>query len=70
MQHGSSITIKKKMITSVQFTKKKMLTSLQFTILVKHKYKYIHYLKFLDYDQNSCLNYGFGSAVDLTPSGT
>ena len=47
MQHGSSITIKKKMITSVQFTKKKMLTSLQFTILVKHKYKYIHYLKFL-----------------------
>ena len=49
---------------------KKMLTSLQFTILVKHKYKYIHYLKFLDYDQNSCLNYGFGSAVDLTPSGT
>ena len=50
--------------------KKKMLTSLQFTILVKHKYKYIHFLKFLDYDQNSCLNYGFGSAVDLTPSGT
>ena len=50
--------------------KKKMLTSLQFTILVKHKYKYIHLLKFLDYDQNSCLNYGFGSAVDLTPLGT
>ena len=72
MQHGSSITImKKKMITSLQFTKKKkMITSLQFTILVKHKYKYIHLLKFLDYDQNSCLNYGFGSAVDLTPLGT
>ena len=71
------------MITSLQFTKKKndykcaiykkkkkMLTSLQLTILVKHKYKYIHLLKFLDYDQNSCLNYGFGSAVDLTPLGT
>ena len=61
MQHGSSITIMKK---------KTMITSLEFTILVKHKYKYIHLLKFLDYDQNSCLNYGFGSAVDLTGSGT
>ena len=61
MQHGSSITIMKK---------KTMITSLEFTILVKHKYKYIHLLKFLDYDQNSCLNYGFGSAGDLTGSGT
>ena len=47
-----------------------MITSLEFTFLVKHKHKYIHLLKFLDYDQNSCLNYGFGSAVDLTGSGT